>query len=263
MNYILQTKKLSYSSLFQDINLNISKNSFIMITGANRCGKTVLLKILSGNILVRNKVFFNNRYLNQYSLKELYGVLSFVFPEEMTFTYTSVDEELYFSLSSISEDSLKTERYKIFVKLFRLNKYLEENPNYLDNFTKIKLSIARVLALKPQILFLDDICLQLSRKEKKEIFQILKYFQKEEGLTIVMTTSNLEDTIEGDFLYILEKGHIALEGKPLQIMEKDNILNKMGLRLPFMVDLSVKLRDYELVESLELDMDRMVDKLWK
>ena len=53
-----------------------------------------------------------------------------------------------------------------------------------------------------------------------------------------------------------------MEDEPQNIIIKDNVLNKIGLKLPFMVDLSVKLQDYNLIDSLELDTDRMVDKLW-
>ena len=47
------------------------------------------------------------------------------------------------------------------------------------------------------------------------------------------------------------------------MLEKDNIINKAGLELPFMMDLSVKLRDYDLIKDIELDMEKMVDNLWK
>ena len=78
-----------------------------------------------------------------------------------------------------------------------------------------------------------------------------------------MTTNNLCDTLNTDYLYILNEGEVYLEGEPLEILEKDNILNKIGLDIPFMIDLSVKLRDYDLIENIELDKNRMVDILWK
>ena len=78
-----------------------------------------------------------------------------------------------------------------------------------------------------------------------------------------MTISDLEYSLNSDKLYILNEGIFMLEGSPKAILEKDNILNKIGLKVPFMIDLSVKLRDYDLVKEIELDMDRMVDTLWK
>ena len=79
---------------------------------------------------------------------------------------------------------------------------------------------------------------------------------------IIMTISNLEDSLYSDYLYIIDNEKIILKGAPLDVLEKDNILNKLGLELPFMLDLSVKLRDYDLISALELDQERLVDKLW-
>ena len=77
-----------------------------------------------------------------------------------------------------------------------------------------------------------------------------------------MITSQLECNLLSDYTYIISNGEIVLEGSPLEVLEKDNILNKAGLNLPFMMDLSVKLRDYDLIKQIELDMDRLVDTLW-
>ena len=115
----------------------------------------------------------------------------------------------------------------------------------------------------PQILFLDDICGELEEKEKKEMINLLRTLQLETNISIVMTTSDLNVALESDYLYIVDEKQILLEGEPLSIIEKDNVLNKIGLELPFMIDLSVKLRDYNVVDKVELDMDRMVDTIWK
>ena len=78
-----------------------------------------------------------------------------------------------------------------------------------------------------------------------------------------MITSLLECNLLSDYTYIIDHGEIVLEGNPIEVLEKDNVLNKAGLNLPFMMDLSVKLRDYDLVEEIELDMEKMVNILWK
>ena len=49
----------------------------------------------------------------------------------------------------------------------------------------------------------------------------------------------------------------------LPILKEDNIINKIGLKIPFMIDLSVKLQDYDLISKMTLDMNGMVNKLWK
>ena len=78
-----------------------------------------------------------------------------------------------------------------------------------------------------------------------------------------MTTIDLNQSLYSDYLYIIDEGRTLLSGEPITILQRDNLINKAGLNLPFMVDLSVKLRDYELITKLTLDMNRMVEELWK
>ena len=82
-------------------------------------------------------------------------------------------------------------------------------------------------------------------------------------MTIILTTSSLTETLSSDYLYIINESTIILEGEPLSVLVKDNILNRIGLEVPFMIDLSVKLQDYNLLTTTELDMERMVEELWK
>ena len=61
----------------------------------------------------------------------------------------------------------------------------------------------------------------------------------------------------------LNKGNIIMEGSPISVLREESILNRAGLELPFMIDLSLKLEFYELLETEIIDMDRMIDTLWK
>ena len=142
-------------------------------------------------------------------------------------------------------------------------KFQKKNPNEVPDFIKIKIILAEKMLASPQILFLDDICAELDTKEEKEFINLLRTIQLETKISIVMTTSDLNIALESDYLYILGNKEIVLSGEPLSVVEKDNVLNKLGLELPFMVDLSVKLRDYNVVDKIELDIDRMVDNIWK
>jgi len=82
-------------------------------------------------------------------------------------------------------------------------------------------------------------------------------------MTIVMSTNRLEETLNCDYLYILNNGQVSLEGHPLDILKDDNIINRLGLSIPFMIDLSVKLKDYDLLDDVVLSMDGLVNTLWK
>ena len=128
---------------------------------------------------------------------------------------------------------------------------------------KIKLQLAIALINNPRILLVDNLSPHFSKEKFNNILDIFKNLVEKEKMTIIMVTNDLEATLKSDYLYVISDSKIIIEGIPYEVLQKDNVLNKVGLNLPFMMDLSVKLRDYDLIKNVELDMDRMVGTLWK
>ena len=110
---------------------------------------------------------------------------------------------------------------------------------------------------------MDNLSNYFTKQEYQNIINFLKDYQVNNPLVIISTSTHLEESLVKDYLYIINNGEIALAGKPFEVLQKDNIINKIGLNLPFMIDLSVKLKDYDLLDEIILSKDRMVDELWK
>lgn len=235
--------------LFENLNILVPKDKFIAISGPNNCGKTTLLRILNREIITENKIIIENRGINNYKIEEYSKLVSCVIPLEIILEEETVEEELLRIDNKIDK----------IVKGLKLTKLLTKNTNNLSDKEIVLVQIAKALLNKPEILLLDDISLYFDNKEKKDIFSLLR----KQKITIVYATTSLEDTLYSDYLYIIADKKVALEGNPLYILKKDNIINKIGLKLPFMVDLSVKLTDYELIDKQILDPKEMVDELWK
>ena len=87
--------------------------------------------------------------------------------------------------------------------------------------------------------------------------------KKKNGLTIVLFTSDLNSVINSDYLYLLEDFKIKVGGKPLELLCDDQIFYQSNLEVPFMSDLSTKLKMYDLIDNLYLNMEELVDKIWK
>lgn len=262
MEYIVEVNNLKYKNVFTDFQIKLVKGQIISIAGSNNCGKSTLIKILAGLIPVRGKKALKATYINKQSLFKNIG---FVFPfEKQTFLFDNLYDELVFVLENLNYSNDKIDKeIKDITILFGIDKDLRKEVGQLSASKKVRFLLSLALIHHPTILFLDDSLAMLSKKETKEILEILKKKNKDENLTIVMATNNLEETLYSDYLYVLHEGKIAIEGRPIDVMMEDSLLTKLGLELPFMVDLSLKLKFYDILDDVEIDMDRMVNKLWK
>lgn len=257
----LEILGLNYKNIFKNFSIAFENNHFITITGPNNCGKTTLLRIIGCEVETSNTVLLYGNKIENYKVTELNKLIKTVFPLEITFTQRTVEEELLYQLSLNLSKEVKQKILKKTAQKFKITKILTKTTNSLSNEEIIRVQLSLAMINKPKILLLDNLNSYFNKKDLIELIRNLKTFL-EEDLTIIMTTNNLDCALESDYLYVIDDSKIILEGEPLKVLEKDNILNKIGLELPFMIDLSVKLRDYDLIKQLELDMERMVNTLW-
>lgn len=263
---VIEIINLSLPYAFQNFNLSFERNKLTTVTGPNNCGKTTLIKSIIGQIFTDNTIYIFSQELEYYRITELNVIMKYIIPQEYIFTEETVFQEIKNSLSNLELTStLKQKKVKEIIKQLGITKIQNLNPNELRESQKIIVQLAKHLLQSPKILLLDDIFIGMPKEEKNNILSVLRDFQSKMDLTIIMTTSNLDDCLKSDYVYVIDNNIIALEGTPLEVLQKDNVLNRIGLELPFMIDLSVKLRDYDLINDIEIDIniDRMVDLLWK
>lgn len=248
MTKIIEINSFSDDNLFENLTISVEKNTITTISGANSCGKTTLMRILNREVITDNNILLNNKSINDYTIREYISLVQTVIPLEIIFKEKTLEKEL---------------NNKDLVKGLRIKSILNKDISTLTIKEKVLAQLAIALDNKPEVLLLDNVFIYFSNKECEEIFTFLRNYQKKNNLTVVLTTIDLRDSLYTDYLYIIGNKKIVLEGKPLEVLEKDNILNKVGLNIPFMADLSVKLKDYDLLDSIVLEKDRMVDILWK
>ena len=257
MNTILNIKGLKNNNL----EISIEKNSISTITGANNCGKTTLIKILARMIECESEIKYNNEKINTIKLEEYTLNVKAIIPKEIIFDEINIEEELYNKCINLNKE--KEQLINYIIKGLKIKKIINKDISTLDTKEIILAQIAIALVNNPQILLIDNIDLYFDIEEQKNIIAFLKDYMNAYGLTVILTATNLEISIETDYIYIIDKGNLELEGKPLDVLKKDNVINKIGLNIPFMIDLSVKLKDYDLIDNIEVDYDRMIEALWK
>lgn len=254
---------LNYLNIFKNLSFNIEKNKITSLSGPNNSGKTLLQKILSKNIKADGKINILNKDINDYKITDYYKIVKTIIPLEEIFYYETVEDELNYYINQLFLSKEETnKRLKNIQKNLFINRIKKKKINELDNCEIIILQIALAVATMPKILLIDDLSNYLTHEDMKKIISYFRYLIKNYDITILINSTRLEDILETDYLYILSDSEIIIKGKPLEVLQKDNILNKAGIKVPFMIDLSVKLKDYNLVDEVELDINRMIERLW-
>ena len=172
-----------------------------------------------------------------------------------------MNQELAYIIDLIDiEDKVLNERLIELLDMFNLADYLYKDINLLSDNVKIKFMLVSKLLSNPKILILDNVLDKIEINDSLNIINILKQI---DNLTIIISSNNLELSVCCDYLYIFDNGKLILSGSRNSVLSNDSILNKIGLNLPFMADLSIKLKYYNLLYDIEFNMDRMIDILWK
>ncbi|MEG1494888.1 MAG: energy-coupling factor ABC transporter ATP-binding protein [Bacilli bacterium] len=249
--------------VFIDFNLSIKEGSYISISGANKCGKTTLIKLIAGILPNNGSIILNYSYLDTKDniTPDLGIVLSNM---KNSFITNSVYKELCFTLENLKYPPDLIEKRVVEVsKKLKIAHLLESKIDDLTTREKQILLIACALIHKPKILLLDNPFYLLNKEDILLFKKLFLQLKNRDHVTIVFMSNNLEDTLDSDYLYILNQGKIAIEGEPISVMQQEKLLTKLGLELPFLVDLSHKLKFYGLIDDIIIDMESMVNKLWK
>ena len=148
-------------------------------------------------------------------------------------------------------------------KYLGIDKILDRAPYTLSGGEKQLVALAVALVKEPELLILDEALTMVDLETREKVYDILKDINKEQGITILNITQDMDEILYGDTIFIMDNGKIVLKGPTKEVLSEEKIFTKLGLSLPFMAELSIKLKYYGLVDDIILDMNEMVDLLWK
>lgn len=251
--------------IFKNLDLSIKNGTFVTLVGPNGSGKSTLIKIILGLIETDAYITVNNMILVPDNLNSIRAKIGTVFANPNNqFVAETVTDDIAFSLENMcyEKDDIKN-RISEVATLLGITRLLEREPNTLSGGEKQLVAFASVLAIKPTIIILDEAFTMVDYEIKEKIYKVLKKLNEKEKITIINVTHDLEDALYGKEIVVLNKGKIILQGSNSEVFKKVKIFEKIKMDLPFIVDLSNKLRYYELLDDIIFDMNEMVNIIWK
>ncbi len=251
--------------IYDNFSLNIKRGTWVTIAGPNGSGKTTLVKIIAGLVKTYSDVKVFGKKIDRKSIYDIRKEVGFVFDNpDNFFACETVEDELAFSLENMAVFPATIKRkIKEVSQLLKLDGILKENPYNLSGGEKQKLALACALMLEPRILVLDEALMMVDVNERDVLLKILKDYNNKKRVTIISFTHNLDEAIYSDRLVVLNQGKIVVDGSFPSVFDEERVMRKIGLEVPFSVELSQKLRVYKLVDKIHLNLERLVDEVWK
>ncbi len=268
MGDIIKFKDVSFSYkdkvIFDKLNLNIRRGSFLSIIGPNGSGKSTLMKLIVGLYKAQGEIKVDNIVMSEDSYKSIRSKIGIVFENpDNQFVAETVMDEIAFTLENMNYDKKEIKaRVKEVGKLLDIESLMEKEPHSLSGGQKELVAIASALVLKPKILILDEALDMVDNNRRQDVLNILTNLNNL-GLTIINITHNSEELLYGSDIIVMNEGKIKDQGPTKELLRKEKLFKNNGLELPFVVDLSYKLKYYDLVDDIVLDMDELVKLIWK
>jgi len=269
MDNIIKIRNMSFSyknkQIFKDFDLDIEKGKFIHIVGPNGSGKSTLVKIILGLIKAEGYINVYRMNMCEDNIMDIRRSIGVVFENpDNTFVAETVADDIAFSLENLQyTPKTISEKINKISQYLKIENLLEKNPHYLNGGEKQMVALASALIIDPKILILDEAFTMLDGIAKENILKLLKKLVKEKNITVINVTHDMEDTVYGDKIIVLNHGKVLFNDDKKIVYKEEKKLKNIGLELPFMIDLSNKLRYYGLVDEDILSMNVMVNHLWK
>lgn len=183
-------KKYNDQEVLRGIDLKIDKNEFVVILGASGSGKSTLLNILSGlEKSDSGEVVYDNESISDYSEKQLTKFrkdkIGFVFQQYYLLNNLTVEQNV-----KVGANLVDNKEYVDIIKELGLEDKLSKYPNELSGGEQQRVSIARALAKKPTVLFLDEPTGALDEETGRKILEYLLKLKDKSHFTMIMVTHN-------------------------------------------------------------------------
>ena len=239
VNYIYGADTPLAVKALDDVCLQIPDGQFVGIIGHTGSGKSTLVQHLNGLIKASSgSIFFNGEdiYDKGYNMKQLRSKVGLVFqyPEHQLFEI-DVFTDVCFGPKNLGLDKKEIElrAYDALRKVGLPDELFYQSPFELSGGQKRRVAIAGVLAMKPEVLVLDEPTAGLDPKGRDEILHQIKKLQTETGMTIILVSHSMEDVAEYvNRIIVMNKGSVMFDDIPRKVFAHYKELEEVGLAAP-------------------------------
>ncbi len=257
---------IGISRAVDEVDIDVKEGQFIAILGHNGSGKSTLAKHINAILVpTEGTMWVNGR--NTSEPEELWNVrqsagMVFQNPDNQIIG-TVVEEDVGFGPENLGVPTDEIwQRVEESLKAVGMIEYRHHSPNKLSGGQKQRVAIAGVVAMEPKCIVLDEPTAMLDPVGRKEVLKTVQKLREQKAVTVILITHYMEEVVDADKIYVMDHGHVVMEGTPREIFSRVEELKSYRLDVPQVTLLADELRKRGLkIPSGILRKEELVEEL--
>lgn len=250
VNYVYSDETAYRIQALTDINLQIKEGEFIGVIGHTGSGKSTLTQLLNGLLKATSGHIYvdgEDIYDDDYDMKKLRNKVGLVFqyPDHQLFETTNFEDVCFGPKNQgLNRKTVELRAFEALRSVGFPEELYYQPPFDLSGGQKRRVAIAGVLAMKPDVLILDEPTAGLDPAGRDEILGLVSKMHKELGITIILVSHSMEDVAEYvDRIIVMNQGSVMFDDRPKEVFSHYKELEAVGLAAPQVTYLVNELRD--------------------
>lgn len=233
--------------VLNNLNLAVEEGEFVAVIGHNGSGKSTLAKLMNGLLQpTQGEVCVGDyRTGDKQCLFEIRKRVGVVFQNpDNQLVASIVEDDVAFGAENIGLPREEIgERIEFALSAVGMEEYRHSTPARMSGGQKQRIAIAGVLAVRPEVLVLDESTAMLDPRGRREVMEVVERLNRENGMSVVLITHYMDEVAKADRVIVLSDGRIAMTGSPREVFSRGEELKTYGLSLPVPAQIAQKLRE--------------------
>lgn len=234
------------SRAIDEVSLDIEPGQFIAILGHNGSGKSTLAKHMNALLVPSDGTMWVDGMDTKadehlWDVRQSAGMV-FQNPDNQIIG-TVVEEDVGFGPENLGVPTDEIwQRVEDSLKAVGMIEYRHHSPNKLSGGQKQRVAIAGVMAMRPKCIVLDEPTAMLDPNGRKEVLRSVMELRKREHITVILITHYMEEVVDADHVFVMDHGHVVMQGTPREIFSQVDTLKHYRLDVPQVTILADELR---------------------
>jgi energy-coupling factor transport system ATP-binding protein len=250
-----------------DISFHVKHGEWLSIIGHNGSGKSTMVRLIDGLLEAESgQIYIEGDLLTENNVWDLRHKIGMVFQNpDNQFVGATVEDDVAFGLENKGIPLLEMkERVKNALDLVGMSDFMAREPARLSGGQKQRVAIAGAVAMRPNIIILDEATSMLDPEGRMELIEVIRTIRQKYDMTVISITHDLDEVALSDRVLVIKNGRVESSSKPQELFSRGEELLALGLDMPFTANVMSVLKSHGYdFDSNYLTEKELEEQLWE